>query len=214
MNFEIRIFPSVQFPIVTAWGEIREEYKRLIKKIDIDHKKYGIFESLYYKNGPRECISNLDSLPLISPEIISMEKNKEILGNEWYVDYVDVKYYYSRVLEFYDSGHIIYWYIDFENEIDYKIDRSWLYESKVRPLSKLDEEKYGNSLDELKYFFELDTDTVDERIDPILILSIIFCNLVDGVIFLYQVPDDYFLADGYYKSEELADLIGLDMGRS
>jgi len=211
MNHEVYIYPSKQFPIATTWGEIRDEYKRLIKKLDIDQKEYGIFESLYHKNVARQCIANFDSLPILSPQGIVVDIKHEIPGNEWYADYVDLRYHYIRNLEFYDSGHLIYWYFYFGSE-DANID--CLYESQIRPLSKADEEKFGKSMDELQFYFKMETRFQKDMIDPIFILAIIFCKLVDGVILLDYIPKNFFLEHGYYTSEELADLIGLDMGKS
>ncbi len=212
MDIEIRIYPSKQFPISTTWGEIRDEYKRLIKKLDIDQKEYGIFESLYLKNGPRECIANFDSLPILSPQGIVVDIKHEIPGNEWYADYVDLRYHYIRNLEFYDSGHLIYWYFNLVSK-DLNIDY-YFYDSIIRPLNKADEEKFRKSLEELKFMFDLETDIENVPIEPIFVLAIILCNLIDGVILIDKIPSTYFLEHGFYTSKELAAFIGLDMGRS
>lgn len=211
MKIEIKIIPGKQFPIYVTWGFIRSEYNRLIAKLDIDPKEYGRFENLYIRNGPRELITNFDSIPIIYPKLISSELSKSNDDDEWYRNYISLRYFHSCTLEFRDSGKWIYWYL-YIDTIDYRVDSDYLTGwISPKPLNKSDLEKFQKSLDELKFYLDLDTVIEDEGIDPIFVLAIIFCDLVDGKILIKNIYKEYFLSDGYYSSSELASLIGLDM---
>ena len=211
MNLEIIIFPGKQFPIYITWGFIKIEYKRLIAKLDIDPKEYGSFENLYIRDGRRELVTNFDSIPIIYPERISFEVSKANDDDECYRNYLSLRYFHSWILEFRGSWKWVYWYL-YIDMINFGVDSGdikwWIV---PKPLNKSDLEKFEKSLDELKFYLELDTDIEDEGIDPIFVLAIIFCDLVDGKIFIKKIKDEYFLSEGFYSSSELASLIGLDM---
>ena len=211
MSFDLTIYPGKQFPISVTWGQIRSEYKRLIRKLDFNHAEFGTFEFLYLANGPRELITNFESIPIIYPGRISFEVSKAKDDDEWYRNYLKVKYFNNRILEFKESGNWIFWDFRMGDQLDVDLYLRCISDIDSPKVSKKQVDKFFKAFDKYRFVFSLTTDLERNTIDPIFILTIIFCNLVDGLIYVSHSRHLDYIPEGYYFSQDIADLIGLDM---
>ncbi len=210
MNFTIKIYPLKSIPRNTTWASIKNDFSALLKKIGMvnENLDFQLIDS--DKEHARMIIEGLSKLKVEAPSKIAKyvqeASSKEISDMEGKGERepsVRIRYIYDRKIEFADLDKVIYYNIDYGVEGLYRIDENMLEEVQSKMLNVSDLLIYKKALNEHQYLIELETDLDTKIFDPILFLALVFCKLVDGLVFIEHAFENHPIRTGYYSIDEL-----------
>ena len=202
MNFSIKIYPYEFIPYLKTWGEIKDDCIKTSEGIYDKGINFNLIDS--HEDYARLIIQDIHQLRIGEPsQIVKTIKSEEISMVDESERNVSIRYVHNRRLEFINLDKVIYWELDFGVKGLYEINEEVLEEVKSRMLSEDLFMKYKKALNLNQYLITLETDLAVNYLDPIWVLALVFCRLVNGVAFVEHSFLDYFLAPGYYEISEL-----------
>ena len=217
MNFKIRIYPEIELAQNSTWGKIEEMYVELLTLLGYTNKKNLGFNLVDFDNDRgRLVLRNISSLNILSPSrILKSVSNKpeiELRNNERLVEgenYATIRYVYDRWIEMPHNNSVINWTIDYGIEGLYEINEESLEVVDSRMLNDEKFKSYKSAIEKYNYLIELQTDLSETNKNvSILLISLVFCRLIKGVIFVeHSFDNSFYISMGYYTCEEFYFLL-------